>query len=104
LEPAGIVGLTATLLIMIVSEFLFFSGEEVKAIFVGLWAPTLLGFLNYLKLNKQCRGMLTGSTTATSKNMSRFKIFARKEILGLFIGLATEELVSLSFDFLYALP
>ena len=50
--PAGIIGLTATLLIIIVSEYLFFNGHEQKAIFVGLWAPTLLGFLNYLKLNK----------------------------------------------------
>jgi hypothetical protein len=50
--PAGIIGLAAALLIIIVAEYLFFTGEELKAIFVGLWAPTLLGFLNYLKLRK----------------------------------------------------
>lgn len=50
--PVGIIGLIATLMIIIVSEYLFFSGQELKAIFVGIWAPTLLGFLNYLKLSK----------------------------------------------------
>ncbi len=50
--PAGIIGLIVTLMIIIVSEYLFFSGQELKAIFVGIWAPTLLGFLNYLKLSK----------------------------------------------------
>lgn len=52
LGPVGIIGLSATLLIIFVAEYLFFSGNEIKAIFVGLWAPTLLGFLNYLKLTK----------------------------------------------------
>lgn len=50
--PGGIIGLCASLLIIIVAEYLFFTGEEMKAIFVGLWAPTLLGFMNYLKLHK----------------------------------------------------
>jgi hypothetical protein len=50
--PGGIIGLAATLGIIVVSEYLFFSGQEVKAVFVGLWAPTLLGFLNYMKLSK----------------------------------------------------
>ncbi|MEL7340351.1 MAG: hypothetical protein AAGM67_07695 [Bacteroidota bacterium] len=50
--PGGILGLTITLIIIFVAEYLFFQGHEMQAIFVGLWAPTLLGFLNYLKLNK----------------------------------------------------
>ena len=49
---AGIIGLSTVLLIIVVSEVLFFSGQEIQAVFVGLWAPTLLGFLNYLKLRK----------------------------------------------------
>jgi hypothetical protein len=47
--PAGIIGLFATISIIIVAEILFFTGNELKAIFVGLWAPTVLGFLNYFK-------------------------------------------------------
>jgi hypothetical protein len=50
LKPAGILGLSATLLIIIVAEYLFFTGNELKAIFVGLWAPTFLGFLIFFKL------------------------------------------------------
>lgn len=52
LGPIGIIGLAATLIIIIVAEILFFSGNETKALFVGLWAPTLLGILNYIKLTK----------------------------------------------------
>lgn len=52
LGPIGIIGLAATLVIIIVAEILFFSGNETKALFVGLWAPTLLGILNYIKLTK----------------------------------------------------
>ena len=50
--PVGIIGLSATLLIIIVAEVLFFSGNEMKALFVGLWAPTLLGIMNYIKLSR----------------------------------------------------
>ncbi len=47
----GVVGLLATVSIIIVAEVLFFTGNELKAIFVGLWAPTVLGFLNYFKIH-----------------------------------------------------
>ncbi len=46
------IGLGTTLLIIFVAEILFFTGHQLNAIFVGLWAPTLLGFMNYLKLTK----------------------------------------------------
>lgn len=52
LKPSGIIGLAATLLIIIVSEYLFFTGNELKAIFVGLWAPTFLGFLIFINLKR----------------------------------------------------
>lgn len=52
LGPIGIIGLATTMIIIIVAEVLFFSGNETKALFVGLWAPTLLGVLNYIKLTK----------------------------------------------------
>lgn len=37
-------------LIIIVAEYLFLSGDQLHGIFVGLWAPTLLGVMIYLKL------------------------------------------------------
>ena len=37
-------------LIIIVAEYLFLSGEQLHGIFLGLWAPTLLGVMIYLKL------------------------------------------------------
>lgn len=33
-----------------VAEYLFLTGNEMHGIFVGLWAPTLLGVMIYLKL------------------------------------------------------
>ena len=38
--------------IIIVSEVLFLSGKKLDAIFIAFWAPTILGFMNYLKLKK----------------------------------------------------
>lgn len=32
-------------IIIIVAEYLFLSGEELHGIFIGLWAPMLLGLL-----------------------------------------------------------
>jgi hypothetical protein len=36
--------------IILVAEYLFFTGDQLHGIFVGLWAPTLLGVMIYLKL------------------------------------------------------
>ena len=36
--------------IIIVAEYLFLTGDQMHGIFVGLWAPTLLGVMIYLKL------------------------------------------------------
>ncbi|MEM1002041.1 MAG: hypothetical protein AAGH46_05285 [Bacteroidota bacterium] len=36
--------------IIIVAEYLFLSGDQLHGIFVGLWAPTLLGVMIYLKI------------------------------------------------------
>lgn len=35
--------------IILVAEYTFFKGDKLDAIFIGLWAPTVLGFMNYLK-------------------------------------------------------
>jgi K+ transporter len=37
-------------IIIIIAEYLFLSGNKLHGIFIGLWAPTLLGVLIYLKL------------------------------------------------------
>jgi hypothetical protein len=44
--------LLVVLSIIIVSEILFLSGKKLDAIFIAFWAPTILGFMNYLKYKK----------------------------------------------------
>ena len=44
--------LLVVLSIIIVSEVLFLRGDQLEAIFIALWAPTILGFMNYLKYRK----------------------------------------------------
>jgi hypothetical protein len=48
----NILMLLVVLSIIIVSEVRFLQGEKLEAIFIGLWAPTILGFMNYLKYKK----------------------------------------------------
>ena len=44
--------LLVVLSIIVVSEYLFLGGRKLDAIFVAFWAPTILGFMNYLKYKK----------------------------------------------------
>ena len=37
-------------IIIIIAEFLFLSGDQLHGIFVGLWAPMLLGLVIFFKL------------------------------------------------------
>jgi len=55
LGKANLLMLLLCLLIIIVAELLFLTGEKLHGIFLGLWAPTLLGVLIYLKLIKNER-------------------------------------------------
>ncbi|MDM9631012.1 hypothetical protein [Robiginitalea aurantiaca] len=48
----NIILLLVVLSIIVVSEIRFLQGEKLEAIFIGLWAPTILGFMNYLKYKK----------------------------------------------------
>jgi len=55
IERVGVMNcvmLLVVISIIIVSEYLFLSGEKMDAIFIAFWAPTILGFMNYLKYNK----------------------------------------------------
>tara|TARA_B110001450_G_scaffold235962_1_gene241066 strand:- start:198 stop:386 length:189 start_codon:yes stop_codon:yes gene_type:complete len=42
-------------LIIFLAEYLFLSGDKLHGIFLGLWAPTLLGVMIYIKLVKDER-------------------------------------------------
>ena len=42
--------LSLCFIIIIIAEYLFLSGNKLHGIFIGLWAPTLLGVLIYLKI------------------------------------------------------
>ena len=41
--------------IILVAEYLFLNGNELHGIFIGLWAPTLLGIVIFLKQIKNER-------------------------------------------------
>ena len=44
--------LLVVLSIIVVSEYLFLTGNKLEAIFIAFWAPTILGFMNFLKYRK----------------------------------------------------
>ncbi|BAO76951.1 hypothetical protein WPG_2721 [Winogradskyella sp. PG-2] len=50
LGTANLFMLLLCAVIIIVAEYLFLTGDQLHGIFVGLWAPTLLGVMIYLKL------------------------------------------------------
>ena len=48
----NVIMLLVVLSIIIVSEYMFLSGNKLDAIFIAFWAPTVLGFMNYFKHKK----------------------------------------------------
>ena len=52
LKPANMFMLGLCVAIIVVAEYLFLKGDQLHGIFIGLWAPTLLGVLIYLKLHE----------------------------------------------------
>ncbi|WP_081439197.1 hypothetical protein [Polaribacter irgensii] len=42
--------LSLCVVIIIVAEYFFLSGDRLRGLFIGLWAPTLLGVMIYIKL------------------------------------------------------
>ncbi|WAC02301.1 hypothetical protein N7U66_00600 [Lacinutrix neustonica] len=46
----NIIMLLLCIVIILFAEYLFLTGHEIHGIFVGLWAPTLLGFMIFIKL------------------------------------------------------
>ncbi|PQJ82946.1 hypothetical protein [Polaribacter glomeratus] len=52
---ANAIMLVLCFLIILFAEYLFLTGEKLHGIFLGLWAPTLLGVMIFLKLIKNER-------------------------------------------------
>jgi len=50
LGTANTMMLVLCAIIIIVAEYLFLSGEELHGIFIGMWAPMLLGLLILFKM------------------------------------------------------
>ena len=55
LGVANILMLLLCILIILVAEYLFLTGDQMHGLFIGLWAPTLLGVMIFLKLIKNER-------------------------------------------------
>ena len=51
LKPANMFMLGLCIAIIVVAEYLFLKGDQLHGIFIGLWAPTLLAVMIYLKLH-----------------------------------------------------
>lgn len=51
----NLIMLVMCVLIIVLSEYLFLTGDKLHGIFIGMWAPTLLGVMIYLKLIKHER-------------------------------------------------
>jgi len=52
LSKTDLIMLFLAFLSLIVSEVMWFNGENEGALFIGLWVPSILGFAIYLKLLK----------------------------------------------------
>ncbi len=50
MKTGNLLMLVLCILIILVAEYLFLTGHQLHGIFLGLWAPTLLGVMIYLKL------------------------------------------------------
>jgi len=48
----NVIMLLLVISIIVVAEYLFLKADKLDAIFLGLWAPTILGFMIYLKPNR----------------------------------------------------
>ncbi|WP_431136887.1 hypothetical protein [Psychroserpens mesophilus] len=49
LGPSNAFMLVLCAIIILVAEYLFLTGDQLHAIFIGLWAPTLLGVVIFIK-------------------------------------------------------
>ena len=47
---ANFLMLAVCILIILISEYLFLCGDKLHGIFLGLWVPTILGVLIFIKI------------------------------------------------------
>jgi len=53
-KTSEILILMITVVVIFVSEYTYIvNGDVIKAIFIGLWPPTILGFLIYINLKSK---------------------------------------------------
>lgn len=45
----NIIMILLVFLTIIIAEVIFLMGHKLSGIFIGLWAPTILGFMNYFR-------------------------------------------------------
>ena len=50
IKPQDILILLLCAIVILVAEYLFLQGDKYHGIFIGLWAPTILGIAIYIKL------------------------------------------------------
>lgn len=55
MKTGNLLMLILLVVIIVVAEYLFLTGNQLHGIFLGLWAPTLLGIMIYLKLIRRER-------------------------------------------------
>lgn len=55
LGKANTLVLLLCVLIILMAEYLFLTGDKLHGIFLGLWVPTLLGVIIFLKIIKNER-------------------------------------------------
>jgi hypothetical protein len=54
-QSVGVINIVLLLVvfsIIVVSEYMYLTGNKLDAIFIAFWAPTILGFMNYFKYRK----------------------------------------------------
>jgi hypothetical protein len=55
IQSVGVINIILLLVvisIILVSEYMYLTGNKLDAIFIAFWAPTILGFMNYFKYRK----------------------------------------------------
>jgi hypothetical protein len=55
IKPQDILILLLCAIVILVAEYLFLLGDQNHGIFIGLWAPTILGIAIFIKLIKNGR-------------------------------------------------
>ncbi len=55
IKPQDIFLLSICIIVILVAEYLFLEGDQIHGLFIGLWAPTILGIAIFIKLIRDGR-------------------------------------------------